>query len=58
MVQEKTYTSILFTDLVLGLLSSSDETTKLEASKALTEGLADVKNIANDFKQYMKMDKS
>lgn len=45
-------------DLVLGLLSSSDETTKLEASKALTEGLADVKNIANDFKQYMKMDKS
>ncbi|EZA53035.1 hypothetical protein DMN91_002453 [Ooceraea biroi] len=45
-------------DLVLSLLSASDETTKMEASKALTEGLADIKNIANDFKQHVKMDKS
>ncbi|XP_039305395.1 E3 UFM1-protein ligase 1 homolog [Solenopsis invicta] len=45
-------------DLVLNLLSAPDESIKLEASKALEEGLVDIKNIANNFKQHVKMDKS
>ncbi|XP_014470447.1 PREDICTED: E3 UFM1-protein ligase 1 homolog [Dinoponera quadriceps] len=44
-------------DLVLNLLSASDESAKMDASKALEEGLADVKSIANNFKQHVKMDK-
>ncbi|KAG5326650.1 UFL1 ligase, partial [Pseudoatta argentina] len=52
--------STLFTyhDLVLNLLSASDENVKMEAFKALEEGLVDIKNIANNFKQHIKMDKS
>jgi len=30
----------------------------MEASTALLAGLTDIKNIANDFKQHVKMDKS
>ncbi|XP_077276531.1 UFM1 specific ligase 1 [Temnothorax americanus] len=45
-------------DLVLNLLSSPDENAKMEASRALEEGLADIKNIANNFKQHVKIDKS
>ncbi|EFN80072.1 E3 UFM1-protein ligase 1 homolog [Harpegnathos saltator] len=46
-------------DLVLNLLqSASDENAKMDASNALKEGLADIKNIANNFKQHVKMDKS
>ncbi|XP_072756684.1 E3 UFM1-protein ligase 1 homolog [Anoplolepis gracilipes] len=45
-------------DLVLHLLSTSDENIKTEASKALEEGLTDIKNIANNFKQHVKTDKS
>jgi hypothetical protein len=30
----------------------------MEASTALIAGLADIKNIASDFKQHVKMDKS
>jgi len=29
-----------------------------EVSKRLEEGLADIKSIANNFKQHMRMDKS
>jgi len=43
---------------VLKLLSAPDENAKMEASKALEEGLVDVKNIANNFKQHVKIDKS
>ncbi|XP_011644685.1 E3 UFM1-protein ligase 1 homolog [Pogonomyrmex barbatus] len=48
-------------DLVLNLLSASDEDAKMEASRALEEGLTNIKNIANDFKthtQHVKIDKS
>ncbi|KYM99511.1 PREDICTED: E3 UFM1-protein ligase 1 homolog [Cyphomyrmex costatus] len=45
-------------DLVLNLLSTSDENTKMEAFKTLEEGLIDIKNIANNFKHHVKMDKS
>ncbi|GAB1863281.1 E3 UFM1-protein ligase 1 homolog [Camponotus japonicus] len=45
-------------DLVLNLLSASDENVKMEVSKALEEGLMDIKNIANNFKQHVKTDKS
>ncbi|KMQ94051.1 e3 ufm1-protein ligase 1-like protein [Lasius niger] len=45
-------------DLVLNLLSTSDENIKMEASRALEEGLTDIKNIANNFKQHVKTDKS
>ncbi|XP_024892657.1 E3 UFM1-protein ligase 1 homolog [Temnothorax curvispinosus] len=45
-------------DLVLNLLSSPDENAKMEASRALEEGLVDIKNIANNFKQHVKIDKS
>ncbi|XP_070149945.1 E3 UFM1-protein ligase 1 homolog [Polyergus mexicanus] len=45
-------------DLVLNLLSTSDENIKMEASRALEEGLTNIKNIANDFKQHVKTDKS
>lgn len=45
-------------DLVLNLLSASDENAKMEAFKTLEEGLVDIKNIANNFKQHIKMDKS
>ncbi|KAL0116715.1 hypothetical protein PUN28_009966 [Cardiocondyla obscurior] len=44
-------------DLVLNLLSASDENSKMEASRALEEGLMDVKDIANNVKQHVKMDK-
>lgn len=46
------------TDLVLNLLSASDENVKMEVSRALEEGLMDIKNIANNFKQHVKTDKS
>ncbi|XP_032665744.1 E3 UFM1-protein ligase 1 homolog isoform X2 [Odontomachus brunneus] len=45
-------------DLVLNLLSASDASDKMDASKALEEGLADIKSIANNFKQHVKLDKS
>ncbi|XP_011704580.1 PREDICTED: E3 UFM1-protein ligase 1 homolog [Wasmannia auropunctata] len=45
-------------DLVLNLLSAPDENAKMEASRALEEGLVDIKNIANNFKQHVKIDKS
>lgn len=47
-----------FLDLVLNLLSASNENVKVEASRALEEGLTDIKNIANNFKQHVKIDKS
>ncbi|XP_020295465.1 E3 UFM1-protein ligase 1 homolog [Pseudomyrmex gracilis] len=37
-------------ELVLNLLSASDGDTKMEASSALEKGLADMKNVANNFK--------
>lgn len=47
-----------FLDLVLNLLSAPNENIKMEASKALEEGLMDIKSIANNFKQHVKVDKS
>ncbi|XP_011865075.1 PREDICTED: E3 UFM1-protein ligase 1 homolog [Vollenhovia emeryi] len=45
-------------DLVLNLLSASTRNEKTEASSALEEGLVHIKNIANNFKQHVKVDKS
>ncbi|KYN36004.1 E3 UFM1-protein ligase 1 like protein [Trachymyrmex septentrionalis] len=45
-------------DLVLNLLNASNENAKIEAFRALEEGLVDIKNIANNFKQHIKIDKS
>jgi len=39
------------------LLSTPDENTKMEASRALEKGLVEIKNIANNFKQHVKTDK-
>lgn len=44
-------------DLVLSLLSASDENAKMDASRALEEGLTDIKSIANNFKQHIRTDK-
>ncbi|KAF7996884.1 hypothetical protein HCN44_002530 [Aphidius gifuensis] len=46
-----------FHDLVLQLLSSDDETIKETARSSLTEGLEELKNIANDFKKYVVTEK-
>lgn len=45
-------------DLVLKLLSSSDEAEKAANLSLLEEGLSEIKNIANEAKKYVKTDKS
>lgn len=45
-------------DLVLKLLSSSDESEKAATLTLLEEGLQEIKNIANDAKKYVKSEKS
>ncbi|XP_076648226.1 UFM1 specific ligase 1 [Halictus rubicundus] len=45
-------------DLVLKSLTSTDEGTKLDVTKELAAGLVEIKNIANEFKQHVRTDKS
>ncbi|XP_043479202.1 E3 UFM1-protein ligase 1 homolog [Leptopilina heterotoma] len=45
-------------DLVLKLLSSSEEAEKAANLSLLDEGLSEIKNIANEAKKYVKTDKS
>ncbi|XP_033334463.2 UFM1 specific ligase 1 [Megalopta genalis] len=45
-------------DMVLKSLTSTDEVTKLEVTKELEAGLVEIKNIANEFKQHIKTEKS
>nr|XP_034176081.1 E3 UFM1-protein ligase 1 homolog [Osmia lignaria] len=44
-------------DMVLKSLTSSDETTKADIQKELEVGLIEIKNIANNYKQHLKVDK-
>lgn len=43
--------------MVLKSLTSSDETTKADIQKELEVGLVEIKNIANNYKQHLKVDK-
>ncbi|XP_012530426.1 E3 UFM1-protein ligase 1 homolog isoform X2 [Monomorium pharaonis] len=45
-------------DLVLNLLTTPDKNTKMEVSRALQERLEDIKNIAKNSKQHVKMIKA
>ncbi|XP_017883962.1 E3 UFM1-protein ligase 1 homolog [Ceratina calcarata] len=45
-------------DMVLKSLTCSDEETKLEIQEALEVGLLDIKNIANNYKEQLKSEKS
>lgn len=45
-------------DIVLKSLTSSDEETKLDIQKELQTGLEEIKNIANNYKQHLKSDKT
>lgn len=44
--------------MVLKSLTSSDEEVKLNIRKELETGLVEIKNIANNYKQHLKTDKS
>nr|XP_003700994.1 PREDICTED: E3 UFM1-protein ligase 1 homolog [Megachile rotundata] len=44
-------------DMVLKSLTSSDEATKSDIQKELEAGLVEIKNIANNYKQHLKLDK-
>lgn len=44
-------------DIVLKSLTSSDEATKSDIQKELEAGLLEIKNIANNYKQHLKLDK-
>ncbi|KAK1135631.1 hypothetical protein K0M31_000219 [Melipona bicolor] len=45
-------------DIVLKSLTSPDEETKLGIQKELQTGLEEIKNIANNYKQHLKSDKT
>lgn len=47
-----------FTDSVLELLNANDESTKTEAQKLLENGLKQLQEISNNFKDHIKDDKS
>ena len=47
----------MISDLVLKLLSSTDESEKVVTLALLEEGLQEIKKIANDAKKHVKTDK-